>query len=183
MNSGDEQGGFRDLLARRIQAYVEQLERVQKQLLELHDTLNTTQQRLDTAREMYRLEFNEEPPGARTSVTATVGVPVSDGRVTRRRRRTGGTPWNETVVGVLRKAREPLHLNEIWARMQADGFQTEAKDPLRSLASVLVRHEGIVRTGRNTYGLAEWAEGAPQLHIDQPTPETQARYQDQEAVA
>lgn len=183
MSSSEEQG-FRDLLARRIQAYVEQLDRVQKQLLELNDTMITTQQRLDTAREMYRLEFNEEPPGAGPSMTATVEVTTGESPVARRRkRRTGGLPWNEAVVGVLHSAGEPLHLNEIWARMQADGFETESKDPQRSLASVLVRHEGIVRTGRNTYGLAEWADRAPQLPIDQPTPEAQARYQDQEAVA
>jgi hypothetical protein len=54
---------------------------------------------------------------------------------------------------VLDAAGTPLHLNDIWHRIQETGFDTGSKDPLRSLASVLVRHPDVHRTGRNTYAL------------------------------
>lgn len=187
MSSIDDQG-FREQLADRIRRYGEQRDRVQKQLLELNHTLLTTQQRLDTASEMYRLEFDEEPPFTDATKTLTT-LPIGSAETVKgksRRVRSGGPSWKETVVGVLREAGEPLHLNEMWDRMHAAGFETESKDPRRSLASILVRHAGVVRTGRNTYGLVEWSEHAavegPQLGISQAVPEPQAP-RDQEAIA
>lgn len=170
-NTSNDDQDFRNQLATRIRRYAEQRDRVQQQLTELNQTLLATQQRLDTAVEMFRLEFNEDPPisGLAEKVTsAEESTPSSKRRV-----RSSGLSWNDAVVEVLREAREPLHLSEIWRRMEASGFDTESKDPRRSLASVLVRHSDIVRTGRNTYGLAMRADPAtaavPQLNIDQPT--------------
>ena len=151
-NTTNDEQNFRNQLATRIRRYAEQRDRVQHQLTELNQTLLATQRRLDTAVEMFRLEFNEDPPisGLAEKVTpADESTPRS-----KRRGRSIGPSWNDAVVEVLREARGPLHLNEIWRRMEASGFETESKDPRRSLASVLVRHSDIVRTGRNTYGLA-----------------------------
>ncbi len=158
--------GFRHQLEDRIRKYSEQRDRVQQQLVELTHTLLTTQRRLDTAIEMFRLEYSEEPDVSIANVappTTVEDAPV-DGRSSRRMR-SGGPSWNEAVAELLREAGEPLHVREMWARMQANGFETESRDPERSLASVLVRHPDVVRTGRNTYGLASVEPG----ESDRPT--------------
>ena len=57
------------------------------------------------------------------------------------------------AVRILTEAKTPLHVSEIWNRIALAGFTTAAKDPLRSLVSVLVRHPDVRRTGPNTYTL------------------------------
>lgn len=171
MSSTDDQG-FRQQLSERIRRYAEQLERVQRQLLEMNHTLLTTQQRLDAACEMYRVEFNEEPPfSAERKSLETLPIGVEPVLRTSRRVKSGGPSWKEAVASVLREAGEPLHVSEIWRRMDAAGFETESKDPQRSLVAILVRQAEVVRTGRNTYGLVEWGEAraaeGSQIGIDQ----------------
>ena len=72
-NTTNDEESFRNQLATRIRRYAEQRDRVQHQLIELNQTLLATQQRLDTAVEMFRLEFNEDPPisGLAQKVTPT----------------------------------------------------------------------------------------------------------------
>ena len=186
----DHDLGFRHQLEDRIRKYSEQRERVQQQLVELNHTLLTTQRRLDTAIEMFRLEYSEEPAVSNANVappTTVEDAPV-DGR-SPRRMRSGGSSWNEAVADLLREAGEPLHVREMWARMQANGFETESKDPERSLASVLVRHPHVVRTGRNTYGLAAVEPGESdrpdqtQLLESEQHPQSETPHVGQEVVA
>lgn len=185
--------GFRHQLEDRIRRYSEQRDRVQQQLVELNHTLLTTQRRLDTAMEMFRLEYSEEPDVniANVAPPPTIENAPVDGRSSRRMR-SGGPSWNEAVADLLREAGEPLHVREMWARMQANGFETESRDPERSLASVLVRHPDVVRTGRNTYGLAgvePEESGRPdlpdqtQLHDSEQHPQSDKPYVGQEVVA
>jgi hypothetical protein len=182
-NTPDDELAFRDQLATRIRRYAEQRDRVQHQLVELNHTLIATQQRLDAAVEMFRLEFNSDPPLSGLSEKAT---PIAElvSVVDKRRVRQGGPSWNDAVVQVLIEAGSPLHLNEIWKRMRESGFQTESKDPRRSLASVLGRHPDIVRTGPNMYGLtspaAQTTDGGPQLHIEQSASSVRTLREDQE---
>jgi HB1/ASXL restriction endonuclease-like protein with HTH domain len=94
--------------------------------------------------EMYRLEFNADPP----SLPGGAEAPPK-----RRASRLNGESWNAAIEAVLTEAAQPLHINEIWRRVQERDFQTTAKDPLRAIASVLVRHPVAVRTQPNTYAL------------------------------
>lgn len=136
---------FRAQLEARINRYASQRDRLNTDLIELNHTLNSLEKRLEAAVEMYRLEFGEDPPSMPNPSTRPQRRPVT---------RPEGQSWNNSVEEVLADAGEPLHINEIWRRLQQRGFQTTAKDPLRAIASVLVRHPEAVRTQPNTYGLA-----------------------------
>lgn len=145
MEAEDE---FRAQLEERISRYASQRDDLQAKLVELNHQLNSLDKRLEAAIEMYRLEFNAEPEAAKE--VKPVPVELTGGR---RRPRSDGSSWNLIVSQVLEDAGTPLHAREIWHRIQESGFDTESKDPLRSLASVLVRHPAVHRTGRNTYAL------------------------------
>lgn len=138
---------FRAQLELRISRYSTQRDELQTKLVELNHALNSLEKRLEAAVAMYRLEFGTDPEGI------TDGRPTSSDLATRRRSSRDGSSWNQVVVQVLMEAGSPLHLNDIWAQIQQTGFETGSKDPLRSLASVLVRHPDVHRTGRNTYAL------------------------------
>jgi len=135
--------GFRSQLEERIRRYVAQRDQVQGQLIELNQALNSLDKRLEHAVEIYKLEFEADPPIATESPRST----------SPRRRRPDGPSWNESVASALRDAGEPLHINELLRRLVDGGFQTEAKDPIRALASVLVRHPDVHRTEPNTYAI------------------------------
>lgn len=149
---------FRAQLEARIARYAAQRDDLQAKLVELNHALNSLDKRLETAIEMYRLEFGAEPEAAK-EVSPT---PLELGG---RRRRSDGSSWNQVVAQVLTDAGSPLHLNDIWTRIEATGFETGSKDPLRSLASVLVRHPEVHRTGRNTYALKSLG-AQPQESLD-----------------
>lgn len=157
MGADDE---FRVQLEARISRYVSQRDDLQAKLVELNHALNTLDKRLDAAIDMYRLEFDTEPDAVKEVRPASLA-----GGGVRRRHRDDGTSWNQVVAQVLDEAGSPLHLNEIWRRVQETGFETGSKDPLRSLASVLVRHPDVHRTGRNTYALKS-ASAQPQESLD-----------------
>lgn len=136
---------FRTQLDERIARIVAQRNNVRDRLVELNHALNDLEKRLNTAVEMYRLEFGKAPHA--------VADEPREPRPRARRPRTSGESWNSAVQAVLADAAEPLHITEIWRRVQQRGFTTTAKDPMRAIASVLVRHPGTVRTRPNTYSL------------------------------
>jgi hypothetical protein len=138
----DDQSEFRAQLETRIRRFAAQRDELRKQLMEFNHALNSVEKRLETAVEMYRLEFEADPP-------VDAGTREKPQRV----RTLGAESWNEAVAAVLRDASEPLHIKDIWKRVQERGFTTTAKDPLRAIASVLVRHPDAVRTAPNTYAL------------------------------
>lgn len=150
---------FRAQLEARISRYASQRDDLQGKLVELNHQLNSLDKRLEAAIEMYRLEFNAEPEAAKEvkPPPAELGI--------RRRARSDGSSWNQVVSQVLEDAGVPLHLNDIWDRIRETGFDTGSKDPLRSLASVVVRHPDVHRTGRNTYALRT-VRAQPQETLD-----------------
>lgn len=167
MEAEDE---FRAQLEARISRYASQRDDLQAKLVELNHALNSLDKRLDTAIEMYRLEFSVDPEAAKE--VRPIPVELLAGR--RRRNRSDGSSWNGVVSQVLEDAGSPLHLKDIWRRIQETGFETGSKDPLRSLASVLVRHPDVHRTGRNTYALksvsAQSQESLDDLASDEAAP-------------
>jgi hypothetical protein len=140
----DSDTDFRSQLEARIGRYAAQRERLNTQLIDLNHALNSLEKRLNAAVEMYRLEFDADPP----SLPAGREAPPR-----RRSVRSQGETWITAIEAVLTEAGQPLHINEIWRRVQERGFQTAAKDPLRAIASVLVRHPAAARTQPNTYAL------------------------------
>lgn len=159
MTNGED-STFREQLAERIRRYAEQAGTVRKQLHDLEATLRDTEQRLEMAREMYRLEFSADPPGG------DVALPPEEPPRMQRRRRGAEDSWNEAVLRVLRDEGKPLHVRDLWARLEARGFQTGAQDPKRALSTVLVRLPGVERTAPNTYGLQGQAGTTPQLALE-----------------
>jgi hypothetical protein len=121
---------------------------VEEQLRDLHHELNSVDRRIEAAEELYRREFDSEPPESTTAV-------LHARRATRIRRAEAGQPsWRDAVIGVLSQADRPLHAREIWQRLQQSGFQTDAVDPLRSVVSIALRTEDqIQRVAPNTFAL------------------------------
>jgi hypothetical protein len=136
---------FREQLEARIGRFEAQRKRINAELIDLNHALNSLEKRLEAAAEMYRLEFGADPPSLPAG---------SEIRAKPRSVRSTGESWNAAIEAVLSQAGGPLHINEIWRGVQERGFQTTAKDPLRAIASVLVRHPNAVRTQPNTYALA-----------------------------
>lgn len=155
----EDRDDFKSQLEERIRRYAAQRDSTQAQLVELNHSLNATEKRLDAAVEMFRLEFGEEPASLPPGMTPATTRPPR-----RRTAQTEGPTWNDAVVAELTKAGVPLHVNDLWSRLQEAGFESEAKDPIRALASVLVRHPEVHRTGPNTYGLR--SQHGPQASID-----------------
>jgi HB1, ASXL, restriction endonuclease HTH domain len=138
---------FRISLERRLATLRGNRSLHEEQLRDLHHELNSVERRIEAAEELYRREFDAEPPDST--------VRVHTRRSTRIRRAEAGQPsWRDAVIGVLREADRPLHAREILQRLQESGFQTDAADPLRSVVSVAIRMQDEVhRTGPNTFAL------------------------------
>ena len=103
---------FRTQLEERINRYISQRDHLQAKLLELNHALNSLDKRLEAAVEMFRLEFGEEPPNMAAPTPAREP----------RRRRSGGTSWNQAIIDALTAAGEPLHITELWRRMMEKGL-------------------------------------------------------------
>ena len=116
-------------------------------------------QRLEAAESMYRVEFGELPPMAVVVEPPPRSTPTQS-RSRRDLPRSGvdgpltGLSWQDAISQVLTDAGTPLHVREIWRRLDAGGFRSDARDPLRSIVAVVLRTAGIVRAAPNTYGLA-----------------------------
>jgi hypothetical protein len=139
----EEDADFKAQLEDRISRFMAQRDQLRRQLVEFNHALNGLEKRLEAAVDMYRLEFETYPPGLNEDT-----VPATPNR------RGAGESWNDAIEAVLTEAGVPLHISDIWTRVQARGFTTTAKDPLRAIASVLVRHPQAFRTDPNTYALA-----------------------------
>jgi len=102
---------------------------------------------------LFRAEFG--------SVPADLDVPRADRdddhQEERPMRATGpltGASWWDAIVQVLTEEGGPLHVREIWKRLAANGFRSDAKDPVRSVVAIVVRNpEMIVKVRPNTYAL------------------------------
>jgi hypothetical protein len=138
---------FRIPLERRLATLRGHRSLLEEQLRDLHHELNSIERRIEAAEELYRREFDSDPPDST--------VRVHPRRATRIRRAEAGQPsWRDAVIGVLRDADRPLHAREIWQRLQESGFQTDATDPLRSVVAIAIRTpEAIHRTAPNTFAL------------------------------
>jgi hypothetical protein len=161
---------FRAQLEARIDRFLAQRDELRKQLVEFNHALNAVEKRLETAVEMYRLEFEADPPQVEST-----GQQLTAPRVGR-----PGESWNTAIEAVLTEAGAPLHITEIWNRVQKRGFTTTAKDPLRAIASVLVRHPQAKRTDPNTYALPGKNGSVPRLQQTLVTIGDNAPPQDQE---
>jgi hypothetical protein len=145
----DQDHDFREQLESRIRRFAEQRERIRTELVDLNHAMNSLEKRLEAAVEMYRVEFGVDPPVGVAEAKRVPRVVRAAGGV-----RAGGESWNSAIEAVLQDAGEPLHITEIWRRVQQRDFHTTAKDPLRAIASVLVRHPDAVRTAPNTFTIA-----------------------------
>lgn len=152
----DETQEFQQQLERRIANYHDMRSRSRKRLTELNHELNSLERRLEAAEELYRREFGAEPPGTeaprrqRTRAASTNGDSPS---------------WSEAILSVLNAEGRPLHVRAIWERLLAEGFQTESRDPIRSIVSIAVRHPQIERVAPNTYRLTGAETRGPQLPL------------------
>lgn len=148
----EDTDGFRDELEERIRHIKQQRDDLYTQLYELNHQFNALEKRLQTAVEMFRLEFGTDPESMPTEAeTRRSNDPQP--RQRRNRRASGGSTWNEATTEVLADADGPLHVTEIWQKLRDSGFESEARDPMRALVSVLVRHPDVAHVGPNTFVL------------------------------
>src|SRR4051812_48645903 len=93
---------FRISLERRLSTLRGTRNLLEEELRDRHHELNSVERRIEAAEELYRREFEAEPPDS--------AVRVHTRRATRIRRAEAGQPsWKDAVIGVLRDADRPLH--------------------------------------------------------------------------
>ena len=133
---------FKQQLERRILAYEEQELRLRARVRLLQDELEALQRRRRSAEHLYQVEFGADVRAGANGSNGQRGP----GALT-------GLPWAEAMSRVLRQEGGPLHVKEIWRRLNEGGFRSDAADPVRSVVAIALRHGGIVRVGPNTYTL------------------------------
>lgn len=138
---------FKTQLQHRIESYRQLQGGIQDRLRDLHHELNSVERRLEAAEELYRREFGEEPGSVEEAPRR---------RATRIRGTAVGQPsWKDAVSDVLRREARPMHVKEIWQRLQESGFQTAAQDPLRSITAIALRSEDEIKwAAPNTFVLS-----------------------------
>jgi HB1, ASXL, restriction endonuclease HTH domain len=155
----DDDREFRRLLERRISLAVEAEGDLQRRLAELNEELAITRARRGAAEELYRSEYGDLPapspgsPRPRLLDFKSVSGPYS------------GLAWLEALTRVLADSGGPLHVREIWQRLADGGFQTSARDPVRSIVSFAVRSpDRFLKVGPNQYALVAAGEEARLTH-------------------
>jgi hypothetical protein len=147
--------GFREQLEERILTYQGQRERIRTKLVELNHDLLDIERRLEAAEELYTREFGLQPPGSKGRRSGRKRMP----------RAADQQSWREAIVSVL-CARGPLHVNDIWQGLLDSGFQTQSRDPIRSIVAIAVRDPQIYRTAPNTYAVSGGNSDAAQTSLD-----------------
>jgi hypothetical protein len=149
----DESDDFREQLLRRIDRFRASEDKVRARHNELAVELEGLAARRQAAEGLFRDEFGEvpapEPEGQAPQLPLTQSEQAQppEGPFT-------GRSWIDAISAVLEDA-GPLHVKEIWQRLQDGGFRTNARDPLRSIVAVSIRSKPrIVRVGANRYGLS-----------------------------
>ncbi len=143
------------MLAKRIRSYRDHEALLQRRIDELVAEKESVSRRREAAEELYEGEFGPSTPDALLPPEAAVRT-VELGPLT-------GLSWAEAMTRVLQEAERPLHVKEIWQRLQEGGFRTNSRDPVRSVVAIAVRDPGnFPRAGPNCYGLATAAPLAAQ---------------------
>lgn len=142
---------FRETLERRIVSYRETRAELAARVADLTAQLEDTDRRLRSAESLYAVEFGglAGTPGVAPDhgSQASMLEDSPDGPLT-------GLSWNEAIARVLADASEGLHVRDIWSRLSAGGFRSDARDPLRSIAAVAVREPRLTKVRPNTFVLA-----------------------------
>lgn len=145
---------FRAALLRRIDGYRRRDQELQDRRSTIDTELESVRDRLLKAEALFRLEFGEDAPedvGAALPASDTESFVLRAGR---RRGELTGMSWEDALVHVLRRHPEGRHVKALWAELDAGGFQTEARDPTRSIVAIALRRPDVfVRVGPNTYSL------------------------------
>ena len=139
---------FEEALRRRIENYRSAETKVNTRIRQLEAERQALAERRETAEHLYNAEYGRGPASTATESRAE---PARRGPLT-------GRPWEVAVAEVLGEANAPLHVRDIWAALQAGGFRTDARDPLRSIVAVVLRSGRFVRAGPNTYALVASVE-------------------------
>ncbi len=148
-NGFDEE--FRAQLERRILTYSHQEERLRIQVRELQDELDAVKRRRRSAEDLYKAEFGEVSSDLRVAEDrAEDQTELPSGRLPGP---LTGLPWSVAIMDVLKQEGGPLHVKDIWQRLGAGGFRTDAVDPVRSVVAIAVRSPAIVKVKPNTYAL------------------------------
>lgn len=120
--------------------------RLEVQIAEWQRELDVIAARRASAEAMYEAEFGKpfdpERPAPVSSTSSTRSGPLS------------GLSWIDAIERVLREKGPALHVKAIWENLEAGGFRTDARDPLRSIVAIAVRDPGIVKVAPNTYQLS-----------------------------
>jgi hypothetical protein len=153
----EDDARFREQLERRIARDLLLESRFEVRLAELQQELESISTRRRSAEAMYEAEFGE-PFDAERPVQLEPTPPPRSGPLS-------GLSWIDAIERVLRERGPALHVKSIWENLEAGGFRTDARDPLRSIVAIAVRDPAIVKVAPNTYalsGLSPSEEGSPQ---------------------
>jgi hypothetical protein len=142
----DDDARFREQLQRRIVRDLLLESRLEVRLAELQEELNGISARRRSAETMYEAEFGE-PFDAERPVQIERALPARSGPLS-------GLSWIDAMERVLREKGPALHVKSIWENLEAGGFRTRSRDPLRSIVAIAVREPSITKVGPNIYALS-----------------------------
>src|SRR5574340_223171 len=104
--------GFEQELASRIESYRRMYARIDAQIRELQTELDSIARRMNSAEELYHLEFGRLAPGRTLAVEAKPIPPIGP---------LAGWGWGDAIADVLGRSGRPMHVNEIWAALVEGG--------------------------------------------------------------
>lgn len=132
---------FRQRLERRIESYRTLRTELRDRVAELQEELEAVERRLRAAEQLHEVEFGTtpSPDGSTNGLSRLTSL--------------SHLPWHEAIRRVLEQESRPLHVSEIWQRLQTGGFCTEARDPLRTIVAVAIRSQDMERVAPNVYAL------------------------------
>jgi hypothetical protein len=138
---------FKAMLTARIQSYRNQEARIDERIRELTDEKADVAKRRTSAEELYEAEFGEQVTESDLEPRLFERPELKEGPLT-------GLSWADAMTRVLEEAGTPLHVTEIWERLQEGGFRTDSRDPVRSVVAIAVRDpRNFPKAGPNRYGL------------------------------
>jgi hypothetical protein len=146
-------------LLARIERHRETEQLADRRIRELEAERDRARSHREAAESLYREDFGALRAPIQQDASVAREGPIAAAPALEAGRFTGAS-WDGAIERVLREAEEPLHVREIWDRLEEGRFRTRAADPLRSVAAIVVRNPRIARAAPNTYVLVPTKEAA-----------------------
>jgi hypothetical protein len=158
-------------LDQRIKAYKTKLHELQKKRDRLEEEIKTIKKYLELAETLYRVEQEKarvagtgssaSPDADRDKTRGQLDVPDQSQEILLGKTKYFGLSVPQAAALLLKEAGTPMHVRELYLRLQEGGMRIRAKAPITSIAISLRRDRRFRKVAPNTFDLAPDATLAP----------------------